>query len=262
MRGKTLSVVIALWLVGDGLQDNFPVSRLYANQLVTIADQMHFLGLKNIDVGCLPPDQDRSLLISHASSIFWRESEGLNAASAICSDNSLDQINFEPWLSEIDIVGNVSIKIFDGAPWSKFRGSCAARIEELRLKRIGDNFSIFVRLNEFVYKLVGYDSSELFAGVELGVVRDLVLLVDEPVAYGRSHDQEKRENSNGPGPSDHSPVKYGLGALVIAAALWTIWWGICHFIYTDNRKLVVAKAFGTIVLGLGLIYCGLWIVTS
>jgi hypothetical protein len=263
MRGVSLLfAVVTFWLVGDGLENKFPVCGLNADQSLAVTDCVNFFGLEDINIGGLAPNQSRPLFLTNVGGFIWTESHRLNGTYAVGTHDSFDEINFDPWFREIEVIRDISIKIFDGAPWDKFGRSSPTRVEKLRLEGIRDDFPIFVRLNDFIHYMICDDCPKLFSGIELGVVRDPILLVDEPVAYGRSRNQEKGEDSNGPRPFNHRQVEQGLGALAIAAALWAIWWGIFHFIYTDNRKWVVASALSPIILGLGLICCGLWLVSS
>jgi hypothetical protein len=132
---------------------------------------------------------------------------------------------------------------------------------ELGHEKVVINFPILVVARKWDKAEEANNRSQLLTGVNLRVVSNPQLLVNEPITYGRGGDQKKGEDSNGPSPFDHSAVKYSLGAIVIAAALWAIWWGICHFIYTDNRKWVAANAFSAIIIEIACLCCGLWLMT-
>jgi hypothetical protein len=258
-----LFVAIAIVPIARSLQSDLPVvGLLCGSKEDTEAYGVKVARLKDISPVGVTPEEDDPFFLERPLDLLGWHADWLELIRTIWTDHRVGKVDFVERLREVHIVGHFLFKEMNICPTREMLRSGAPIVLERW------NYDVIRRLAILIerYCLTAADegnySFQLLSRIKLGVVGNLILLVNEPIAHGRRNDQEKGEDSNGSRPFDHSPVKYSLGAIIFCFALWLIWWGICHFIYTAKRDWVIVSSLGAIALGVSLTYCGMWLITS
>ena len=257
--GLLLFAVIAVGLIGNGLQSLSTAYHRDCFQFHAESYMMNLIGFKNISPIGLSPKECCHRFLHDFSSVVSGQRNRLEITRGIGSNNHIGDINGIPRLIKIQVVRNFGIKGLNGLPCPEYPSSSAARIDVLRLKSVSKRLSIFIIDDELVESRAAYNSPQLFSRIGLSFTGNAPLLEYEPIAYGGRGDQTECKNRDGAGPIDHFPIKAGFGWGLIALAAWSCWSGISHFIYSEKRRGIITRSVAKIGFSIVLLWIGLYL---
>ena len=182
-------------------------------------DLVHLLRTKDVRPLSMTPKQDCALLSLCFFDLINRDRDGLKLIDTVWSYDGLSQVDLVRRFIEVHVFRDFPLKETNVGPADKM--SCSGAAEILKGWRDGvvGGLPILAVSNLLRASSVRDNGPQLGASINLGVVSNLILLVDKPVAYSRSDDQKESENSYRASPADHLAIKPGLGAFAICIAL-------------------------------------------
>jgi hypothetical protein len=258
MRAVLLTIV-AIWLVGDRLNDNFAVRQSYGFQPEAKIYDVDIRGCKNVSPLGVPPIKGHALLVDDLVDVFGAESNRFQIGNASCRQDVVGNIDLGIRFREIEIIRLGLIEILNRKPRSEYGSSSAASIVKLGLDSKAGNLSVFTHDDLFVRSLKTDSRAQLLPSVNLRLAGYSPLLPNKEKARDVGYKQESGEPANDTGPFHHLAVKVA-GVLSFLFGCWLTWRCICHDIpqsippASPLTVLGLTIAAASMLLGLSLLF--------
>ena len=193
---------------------------------------MNLFWIIDIDVLGMAPQQCNTLFVDNFLPLLTTE-RNCYCCGAIRSENPILEIDPIIRLGEVNIIRNISIKIFYRGPSHEFFGSSTSDILEGNNKSVGNSLVSLVLINDLARRVLCYDSTQLFPGVGLGIDGGSPLLIDEKIAYDTRYYKENGRDTKNTRPSDQISMLFGIATLWLGC--WLSWRSVSHFVHSDSQ---------------------------